>query len=101
MKNKVESRANLPSADLWRCFNCLIKMREYVHNNKLTTSVLHNRLKKSTSNDELIQQIINFAKTEQENKLEIANAPSKFAPFRSLNCRLQITVVSCCTFLVS
>ncbi|VDO31369.1 unnamed protein product [Onchocerca flexuosa] len=86
------SHVDLPSADIWRCFNSLIELHNYVHNNEVAVSNLLNILSRESFNDELIKAIINFMNTEQSYKPTIMNAISKYPPFRSLHCRLQITV---------
>ncbi|VDK86666.1 unnamed protein product [Onchocerca ochengi] len=89
--DSLAAHVDLPSADIWRCFNSLIQLHNYVHNNELALSNLMNILSRESFNDELIKAIINFMNTEQSYKPTIMNAVSKYPPFRSLHCRLQIT----------
>ncbi|KAL3990267.1 hypothetical protein ACH3XW_31045 [Acanthocheilonema viteae] len=83
---------DIPSVDIWRCFYSLIQLRNYVRNNKVAESNLKDILLRDSFNDELIKTIINFMNAEQSYKPTMVNALSKYPPFRSLRCRLQITI---------
>uniref|UniRef100_A0A915PWT2 Uncharacterized protein n=1 Tax=Setaria digitata TaxID=48799 RepID=A0A915PWT2_9BILA len=97
--DSLAARVDLPSVDIWHCFNSLIQLRDIVHNNKLRVSDLKDILSRDSFSDEVIKIIINYVNTEQPHKLITANAVSKYPPFRSLHCRLQITV-TCMLLLV-
>ncbi|VDK72516.1 unnamed protein product [Litomosoides sigmodontis] len=85
-------RVNMPSTDLWRCFNSLVRLRDYVSKNKDAESNLKDMLSRDSFNDEFVKAVINFINTDQYCKRITANALSKYSPFRSLQCRLQITI---------
>ncbi|VIO88859.1 Uncharacterized protein BM_BM9549 [Brugia malayi] len=69
-----------------------MQLHNYVRNNKLAESSLKDILSRNSFDDEFIKAVIDFMDTEQSCKPTIVNAISKYPPFRSLNCRLQITI---------
>ncbi|VDO38511.1 unnamed protein product [Brugia timori] len=90
--DSIAARIDIPSTEIWRCFNSLMQLHNYVRNNKLAESSLKDILSRNSFDDEFIKAVIDFMDTEQSCKPTIVNAISKYPPFRSLNCRLQITV---------
>ncbi|CAG9534347.1 unnamed protein product [Cercopithifilaria johnstoni] len=91
--DSLAARVDIPSADIWRCLNSLVQLRNYVRNNKIAESDLKDILSHDSFNDEFIKTVINFMNTEQFCKPIMMNALSKYPPFRSLHCRLQITLM--------
>ncbi|EJW87137.1 hypothetical protein WUBG_01950 [Wuchereria bancrofti] len=89
--DSIAARIDIPSAEIWRCFNSLMQLHNYVRNNKLAESSLKDILSRNSFDDEFIKAVIDFMDTEQSCKPTIVNAISKYPPFRSLHCRLQIT----------
>ncbi|MCP9263026.1 Peptidyl-prolyl cis-trans isomerase [Dirofilaria immitis] len=89
--DSLAAYVDLPSADIWRCFNSLMQLHNYVHNYELAASNLKNILSRDSFSDEFITAVINFVNIEQSYKPIIMNAVSKYPSFRSLHCRLQIT----------
>ncbi|VIO88858.1 Uncharacterized protein BM_BM9549 [Brugia malayi] len=90
--DSIAARIDIPSTEIWRCFNSLMQLHNYVRNNKLAESSLKDILSRNSFDDEFIKAVIDFMDTEQSCKPTIVNAISKYPPFRSLNCRLQITI---------
>ncbi|KAM3728420.1 Nitric oxide synthase, brain [Dirofilaria immitis] len=90
--DSLAAYVDLPSADIWRCFNSLMQLHNYVHNYELAASNLKNILSRDSFSDEFITAVINFVNIEQSYKPIIMNAVSKYPSFRSLHCRLQITI---------
>ncbi|EJD75421.1 hypothetical protein, variant [Loa loa] len=90
--DSLAAHVDIPSTDIWRCFSSLIQLRNYVSNNKLAESSFKDILSRDSFNDEFIKAVTDFINTEQSYKPGIMNAVSKYPPFRSLQCRFQITI---------
>ncbi|VDN31624.1 unnamed protein product [Gongylonema pulchrum] len=92
MENSSQTGLDLQPVDVWRCLNSLIQLRDYVNSNKLKLSDLENILTRDAWDKDVASVILSYASSEQSHQLALFANPSKYPPFRSLRCRMQITV---------
>uniref|UniRef100_A0A1I8EYG1 Uncharacterized protein n=1 Tax=Wuchereria bancrofti TaxID=6293 RepID=A0A1I8EYG1_WUCBA len=73
------ARIDILSAEIWRCFNSLMQLHNYIPDNKSEGYFITSM---DSFDDGFIKAIIDFMDTEQSCKPTIVNALSKYPPFR-------------------